>query len=286
MLSLEKLKMLSVLKRHMKTSTQSKVNISIIIPNYRSEHYLKTNIASIYDKIGPSDLAFEVIIVNNDKEERLEEVQSQFQEILIQNHGKNIGFGAAINLGAKKAKGKYLFFLNPDCEIISQNIECVIRELEENPKTGVIGSQLIGNDGQIQEWSAGAEITIINLIRNNIGLSGSRKIWRKKNKAKASWVAGTALFIKKELFDKIGGFDEKFFMYFEDADLCKRARNYGSEIYYLPEFKVRHFGGGSYESKKVQKENYYNSQEQYFKKYYGIPGYLIVKTLRKIFTVT
>jgi GT2 family glycosyltransferase len=269
----------------MKTSIQSKVNISIIIPNYRSEHYLKTNIASVYDKIGPSNLTFEVIIVNNDKEATLEEIRSQFQRVIVVDQGKNIGFGAAINLGVKKAKGKYLFFLNPDCEIISQNIECVINEFEENLKTGIIGSQLIGSDDEIQEWSAGAEITIINLIRNNIGLSNSRKIWRKKSKVKANWVAGTALFVRKDLFDEIGGFDERFFMYFEDADLCKRARNYGRDVYYLPDFKVRHFGGGSYENKKVQKENYYNSQEQFFKKYYGMPGYLIVKTLRNIFTV-
>jgi GT2 family glycosyltransferase len=275
----------SLSKRLMETSTQSKVNISIIIPNYRSERYLRTNIASIYSKVRPFNLAFEVILVNNDREKKLEEIQSQFKEVLILNHGENIGFGAAINLGAKKAKGKYLFFLNPDCEIMSQNIEHVINEFEANPKTGIIGSQLIGSDDEIQEWSAGAEVTIISLIGNNIGLSNSRKIWRNKSKVKANWVAGTALFVRKDLFDEIGGFDEKFFMYFEDVDLCKRVRNNGEDVYYLPDFKVRHFGGGSYENKKIQKENYYNSQEQFFKKYYGISGYLFVKMLRSILAV-
>jgi N-acetylglucosaminyl-diphospho-decaprenol L-rhamnosyltransferase len=264
----------------METSNLSKVNISVIIPNYRSEQYLKANVASLYSKTSLSNLSLEVIVVNNDEREKLEEIRLEFQEAIILNHGENVGFGAAINLGAKKAKGKYLFFLNPDCEIISSNIECVIREFEVNPEIGIIGSQLIGADGQTQEWSAGTEITIINIIKNNIGLPSGRKIWRNKKKVKADWVAGTAMFIKREFFDKISGFDENFFMYFEDVDLCRRARNYGRDVYYFPEFKVRHFGGGSYKSKKIQKENYYNSQEQFFKKHYGRAGYLIIKTLR------
>lgn len=266
----------------MKTLIGRKTDISIIIPNYRSKRYLEENIFSISNKIEPQVQA-EIIIVNNDKKENLEDIKNRFSNIQVIDHGKNIGFGAAINLGAKKASGEYLFFLNPDCKIISQNIKKVINEFKIDRNVGIIGSQLRGIDNRVQKWIAGTEMTMLDLIRNNLGFPSSRKIWISKHKIKSHWVSGAAMFIKKELFDKLGGFDKEFFMYFEDVDLCKRVRKAGKDVYFFPDFKVRHLGGGSCENKENQKKNYFSSQRYYFKKHNGKMESCILKILQGTF---
>jgi GT2 family glycosyltransferase len=266
----------------METSIDCKYDISIIIPNYRSERYLKNNLASVYDKIIP-ETSCEAIVVNNDEKESLAEIKNKFPDIRIIDHKKNIGFGAANNLGAKIAQGRYLFFLNPDSEIMSNNINQIIDEFKADENIGVIGSQLLEDGGKIQKWSAGREISIANIIRNNLGISGSRKIWQSKNPIEADWVAGTAMFIRKELFEEVGRYDEIFFMYFEDMDLCRRIKKAGKKILYFPAFKVLHKSGGSYGDKRFQKKHYYDSQEYYFKKNRPGAEHLCLKLLRRLF---
>jgi GT2 family glycosyltransferase len=266
----------------METLSGKKIDISVIIPNYQSRRYLEKNIQSVFEKIG-TQISVEIILVNNDKNESLESIKASFENVLIIDHGKNIGFGAAINLGAKMVRGSYLFFLNPDCEIISGNISQAIDLFEADKNIGILGCRLIGEEGHVQKWSAGTEVTIFNLIKNNLGFPSSQKIWKNKDRIEASWVAGTAMLIRKELFDEIGGFDERFFMYFEDVDLCKRAEKAGKKTYFFPHFAVRHFGGGSYDDKKVQKKNYFNSQRYYFKKHNGKMSHCVLGILQRAF---
>lgn len=254
--------------------------MTFIIVNYKSEQCILNCLASIYDKV--SSLAgFEIIVVNNDKEEKLEKVVESYPEVKIVPSGENIGFGAANNLGAQLASREYLVFLNPDVEILSADIGTVLEEFRKNESLGAIGSRLITPEGKVQKWCTGREINLLDLARNNLGFPRSRKIWKSKVKTETDWVAGTAFFIPKKLFNEMGGFDENFFMYFEDIDLCKRIRSLGKKILYFPEFCVRHRSGESYRDKKTQKRDYYNSQEYYFKKHFGVWAMRLVKIARK-----
>lgn len=265
----------------MEISNGRKYDISIIIPNYKSEVYLKNNLESVYGWINPQ-INGEIIIVNNDESEDLEKIKKEFPNVGIINHKKNVGFGAACNLGAKTAKGRYLLFLNPDCEIISKKAGKIINEMESDGNIGILGGQLIDGNGKIQKWCAGAEANLLNLFRNNLGFSKSCDIWKNKAKIEADWVSGTAMFLKKELFEKICGFDENFFMYFEDMDICRRIRKDGKKIIYFPEFKIKHLGGRSYKNEKIQKKHYYDSQEYYFEKHCGKIQASMLKFARKI----
>jgi GT2 family glycosyltransferase len=256
--------------------------LSIIIVNYKSAAFLKKCVDSIYKKINPA-ISFEVIIVNNDSEEKLENILEKKEEIKIINNYKNLGFGAGNNIGAKASQGEMLFFLNPDTEIISLDLEEIFRLFDESDEIGIIGSQLCSREGKIEKWSAGYEINIPDLARNNLGFSRNNKFWQKEKIFETEWVSAAALFIKKEFFEKVGGFDEIFFMYFEDMDLCKRARSTGKKILYYQESKIMHTGGESYQKKKLQKKDYYESQEYYFKKHRNFFEWLAVKMLRKLF---
>lgn len=276
--------MLEQSKKPMKTFSDQKPDISIIIINYQSERYLENNLVSVYGKIFP-EVRCEIIIINNDRKENLELIKNRFPEIKIAGRGRNIGFGAAGNLGAKAAQGRFLFFLNPDCEIVSQNILEIINEFDKDKNIGIMGSQLVRKNGKAQKWICGKEMSLSNLIRNNLGFSRSRKIWESRKKIKTDWVAGTAMIIRKIFFEELGGFDEKFFMYFEDMDLCRRIRKAGKKVIYFPNFKVKHLEGGSFAGKKFQKSLYYDSQEYFFKKHRSKPEYFLVKLIRKLFHV-
>jgi len=96
------------------------------------------------------------------------------------------------------------------------------------------------------------------------------------------WVSGGAFAIKKDLFEKIHGFDENFFMYFEDVDLCRRASSVGGKILYLPQFTIRHFGGQSYDDTRKQKVEYYQSQDYYLKKHFSRASAFFIALLRKV----
>jgi hypothetical protein len=148
---------------------------------------------------------------------------------------------------------------------------------------GIIGAGIFNKKGHKQKWSAGEELSLFNLIRNNLGFSGSKKIWNSSREIECDWVSGTALFIKKDLFEKLGGFDENFFMYFEDMDLGKRVRSLGKKVLFFPDFKIFHKGGESWGDFRLQKKHYYDSMEKYFKKYSKIFSLLATRFVRKIF---
>lgn len=241
--------------------------LSIIITNYKSEKYLAKCISSIKEKI--LDVDYEIIVVNNDTNVETQNFASlQGANIKIINNNKNIGFGAACNLGAKNAQGEILWFLNPDTEIVSDNIAELLDEFGKDDRLAILGPKLISEKGKTQEWIAGKEITIISTILNNLGYKRDQKIWESPEKIECAWVSGAAMFVRKDIFEKLGGFDEKFFMYFEDIDLCKRVRLAGYKVVYYPDFIIRHFGGKSFLDKKEQKAYYRKSQRRYFGKYF------------------
>lgn len=252
------------------------MKVSIIIVNYHSRAYLNKCLASIFTKISAKQ-AFEVIVVNNGEEAEMLGLKAAFPNVIIIQNKKNTGFGGGNNLAVREAVGEILFFLNPDTEILSVNISELIGIFSEKRDLGVIGSQLLTKEGVRQKWSMGGEITLGNILKNNLGFPSA--FGGDKNQ-EVAWVSGTALFIRKELFKKIKGFDENFFMYFEDVDLCLRARLAGEKVLYVPAFSILHYGGMSYDERRIQKEHYYAAQDHYFRKHFGVFRLTLLRFLR------
>lgn len=270
------------------SGNRTNMKLSIIIVNHNSQEHLKRCLASVEKNI--NSLEYEIIVVNNQPPLPSASLPARQGEggvrVLKAKHieaGENLGFGKACNLGAQQAMGELLWFLNLDTEIVSADINLLLNEFKSKQNLGISGPKLITEEDKVQEWSAGSEMNFGNLLKNNLGTSSSKKIWESEQKIPCAWVSGAALLIKKDLFQKLGGFDEKFFMYFEDIDLCRRANKLGYEIIYYPEFTVKHFGGKSFANKKAQKSYYYASQDCYFQKHFGQFTAFWVKVLRKIF---
>jgi hypothetical protein len=255
------------------------MEISIIIVNYQSEVFLKKCLDSLRKNI-PTELA-EVIVVNNDPVALSLAADYNFFNLRIINQIANVGFAQACNAGAAIANGKFLFFLNPDTELNFSNIYDLIAKLAE-PGVGIVAPKLITPKEEAQPWSAGLDINLWSVLKNNIRPSQSKRFWQNNSASQAAWVSGAAMLISKKLFDLCNGFDEKFFMYFEDIDLCKRVRAQGQQILRLPQFSVLHIGSQSYCESKKQKEQYYTSQDYYFKKHFGFCSLFLLRSLRSL----
>lgn len=254
------------------------MDISVIIVNYKSRHLLLNCISSIAKNLTGGN--WEAIVVNNDFEP-IDDMFIEDKNVRILNICNNVGFGRACNLGSKIANGKILFFLNPDTEIINISIKTLLKKFSSN-KIGIIAPKVLLPNKIVQPWSVGKKLTLPNMIANKLDLARDISA---DNRLEYDWVSGASLLITKNLFLKKKGFDENFFMYFEDMDLCTRIKLSGYKIIRISEFSVLHIGGQSYKDSKQQKDHYYLSQDYYLKKHFGKTTALAGSFLRKIFLI-
>jgi GT2 family glycosyltransferase len=258
--------------------------LSVIIVSYQGDQYLPDCLTSVYEKLG-SFFSIEIVVVNNNthKKINLNDLTNELKNLKVINLEKNIGYGAGNNLGVKNANGELLLFLNPDTKIISVQPEIIALQFENSPNTAILGARLVDLKGQNQPWSSGLAITPLDTVLNNLGFIRSQRIWQSHDCQNVDWVSGAALFMRRTDFEKMGGFDENFFLYFEDIDLCRRTKKNNKKIIYFPSFTVEHRCGASFKNKSQQKSEFYKSQDYYFKKHFGKSKSLILKALRRVF---
>lgn len=235
--------------------------ISLILVNYHSARYLKDCLNSL-----SNDPAIgEIIIVDNASGENLAPYTQHTRVVYLE---KNVGFGAACNQGAREAKEPFLLFLNPDTQLKQGNLQTLVDELNKNTHFGIVGPKLLNESGESEKWSYGKTLTLWRILRNHVLPKRSPQDDRTKAVEKVDWISGAAILVRKKDFLDKRGFDEKFFMYFEDMDLCLRWKKDGLATLRVPMVQFKHFNGGSFGNKKhLQKKYYYQSQEYYFQKH-------------------
>lgn len=241
-------------------------DISLVFVNYRSARYLSSALESLFSFERETAL-FEVIVVNNDASESADlcELRRTFPFLLIESR-ENIGFGGGNNRGALQARGKILGFINPDVLWTGAHLHKIERFFDEEAKIGVLGMALLDENKRPEIWSAGTDPSLGTLFRNNL-LPAKRGFLDKEAVSFPDWVSGGGLFIREELFSVIGGFDERFFLYFEDVDLCAEVRKRGFLAARHSSFPLIHLRGKSQHSECLQKKHFYASQRQYFGKH-------------------
>lgn len=248
---------------------------SIIIINYKTPQLTSDCIQSLL-KVIPSDS--EIIVVDNGSEDdSLQIIENTFgSTIKLISGERNLGFAGGNNLGAKAASGHYLIFLNSDTIIENDFITPCIKILEENQHIGIIAPRLKLADGNFQKAAYGRFPALWKLLtqqtKRELALSDG-------DYTEVDWVSGCALIIPRELFDKIGGWDENFFLYYEDVDLCRRVHEAGFTCAIAHEADIIHLGGRSADNNSI-KQYYYRSQDYYFKKHYGMIISLLIKLFR------
>jgi len=224
--------------------------LSIVITHYKTPELLVLCINSIKKNL--TDVDFEIIVVDSCFEEKNKKfILEKYSEVKYVCFKKNVGYAKIVNAGIKLAQGEYVLILNADIIVIDKAIDKLIAYAEKNPGAGIVAPQLLDFTNNIQvscfkdpDWGT------ILARRTILGKSGWGKNKLKKsvvqplgnNSAQeVDWAQGSAMLTKKNLIDKIGLMDERFFMYFEDADWCRRFRMAGYKVIYLPEAKMFHY---------------------------------------------
>ncbi len=249
---------------------------SIVSVNYRSVWALSVFLGSLF---ATEKELFEVIVVNNDPRETraLQHLATLFPIRIIET-GENSGFGQGANDGVSLAQGKVIGFLNPDTEWQNPFLARMRDFFEKQSTPAVVGVPLFTKSGTRELWSSGSAPKLSQLMWNALPLGQSLQ-----PPTTLDWVSGGSLFLPKELFSSLSGFDKDFFLYFEDVDLCVRAKQGGAMVLGAPFGAVTHSGGRSFSSRAEQKRRYYASQVAYFQKHRPKREYLFVRLFHQVF---
>lgn len=245
------------------------MDLSIVIVNYNTSEHLRSCLASIYKYT--ENIEFEVIIVDNNSPKRdIEDFDKIFPQIRLYLRKENDGFGAGCNFGAGKSKGKHIAFINPDVVINSNLFKGFYDILESNPVYAVIAPVYLESDGtesKLYRELPGYLQTIAEAF-GSFTYDFIRKLFplNKENPIapfETTWVYGSFIYIKKSVYDEVKGFDEDFFLYFEDIDLQYRIGKSGYIIQYHPGFKINHYERSSIRSYHGENLYYYHMTRSY-----------------------
>ena len=258
------------------------MKLSIIYVYFNTPREILNSIKSLKEAVGKN--TYEIIIVDNNSTKKIPRVLLHDKRVTIIKSKINGGFGYGCNLGAKSAKGEYILFLNPDTVLFEQSLVTMLKTFTDIKKVGVVGPLMVDRKDNnlptinsfITFLRAIFAYSFLNRLFPNNPLS--RKFWMKdvnrKKILKVDVISGACMLIKKNLFEKVGGFDESFFMYFEEQDLCFRIVKEGYKVIFNPNAVIRHSVGASLSDKKVIKRYFQKSRFLYLKKHQGIlPAY-------------
>ncbi|MHC5821910.1 MAG: glycosyltransferase family 2 protein [Nostoc sp.] len=252
---------------------QEPISISIILVNYNGAGVLPNCLSSIKKVIDIPN--YEVIVVDNASNDgSVELIAEKFSEVRLIRESKNRGFGAGNNIGAKFATGEFLLLLNTDTILTNNILPHLIELIQADPQIGIIGPKLLNPDGRLQISVSPAlgikgEYQARQMHRDYQNITKKNLIEQKFQEIQeVDIVVGAAFFIRSSLFHKLGGFDENFFMYFEESDLCQRVQYQGYKIIYTPHVSLIHLKG--YSIQKVANTmaiEYRRSQIYYYQKH-------------------
>ena len=253
------------------------ISYSIILVNYNGSKFIYKCLNSIQKFADFNN--YEVIIVDNfSTDDSVKIIKDNFPSFKLICSPNNLGFCKANNLAAKHSQSEHLLFLNTDTILIENTPKILADYLKQNKNVAAIGSRITFQDGSYQ-ISAGylpnLAIELFDKIRYSLDnkwhpLFSSLYDRQYSKVQEVGWVTGACLMIRRDVFEQIGGFDENFFMYFEDKDLCKRVKELGYKVVYYPKTTIIHLlGGSSHGIKKSVNKYYRDSQLYYYQKHLG-----------------
>ena len=266
------------------------MDLSILIVTYNSAHLIGSLLEKVHTEL--QDFSGEVIVVDNaSRDGTAALVREKFPWVLLIASEENLGFAAGNNLAAAHARGRYLLLLNPDAVPAPGSLARGVALMDEHPDVGLAGGELRGVDGSRQP-SARMFPTLRDEFFTLAGLAAryprspvfarlDRRWADPEVPAQVDWIPGAFVFIPVKVFRQLDGFDERFFLYSEEVDLCRRMQAAGFKIYYWPELKAMHIGGESAKTVARARVSKAGSQLQswrmrsallYYRKHHGAAG--------------
>ncbi|MDD2388774.1 MAG: glycosyltransferase family 2 protein [Desulfobacterales bacterium] len=234
----------------------------IIIVNYNSTSYLIKNLETIYAHIG--HLAVHIVILDNNSRDDADRIATLFPQVTFIKNSVNMGFARAVNLGLKAGKAPYVVLLNPDSIVLDNFFVRVLAYMEKKPDIGIIGPRILEKDGSVQ----GSARSFPNALTGLFGRTSIISKWFPNNRftrkniltqksnglnpVEVDWVSGACMVVRRKAIETAGMMDERFFMYWEDADWCRQMWKNGWKVVYYPQTSLTHYVGKSSEEKPIQ----------------------------------
>ncbi|MGQ9466064.1 MAG: glycosyltransferase family 2 protein [Anaerolineae bacterium] len=254
------------------------VDLSVIIVNWNVQDLLRHCLHSIFANWPTSQM--EIIVVDNASTDgSAEMVSAEFPDVQLIVNTENRGFPAANNQGLAVARGRYILLLNPDTEVLGDALATLIAFADAHPDVGVVGPQLLNPDGTVQSsrrrfptlMTALFESTWLQPYAPRRLLEHYYVLDRPDDAVQdVDWVTGAALMARREAVEQVGPLDEGFFMYSEELDWCRRFREAGWRVVYLPTARIVHYVGKSSEQVLPARHiHFQTSKVRYFRKHHS-----------------
>lgn len=275
-----------------KKFSQNKIKqkqISVLYAYFNTPLEIEASISSLGQSLGSGN--FEVIIVDNNSDIPLRPQKRKFPVRIFRN-SENKGYGAAINQAAKKAKGKYLLISNTDTVYAKNALKRLVLELSRNPKIGIIGPKMVDENGETLLTKSRNPLFPLTVFiyssLKNLPLFKSIRDWFHygKNTTNVDVVGGASMLVSRDLFERVKGFDERFFLFFEEADLCMRIKKEGYTIKYFSGVSVEHGVGKSLQDKEIIRIHFEHSRFKFVEKHQGFITAVISEGLIRFFSFT
>jgi GT2 family glycosyltransferase len=281
----------------------SSPQVSLVIVSFNTREVLRECLQTLEREAG--DISYETFVVDNASgDESADMVEREFPHMQVIRSHINLGFAAANNRAFPLAQGRYVVLLNSDAFLHPHALSRAVAHMDANPQVGVGGARLLGRDGS---WQPSARM-FPSLLNDILALSGwaarfprSRFFGRMDRtwadaavSAEVDWVPGAFAIIRREALARVGYFDERFFLYYEEVDLCRRIKNAGYTVHYWPDVVVVHLGGES--SKTIKRLTMSSAGSQlalwrmrsallYYYKHHGFLGAWLAKTTETLWHV-
>ena len=270
----------------MTQTAPDQLDLSIVIVSWNVADLLADCLDSIFDNAivqsqsADERIRYEVIVVDSaSSDQTVDLLQNQYPRVTLLAQVENVGFTRGNNIGMDAAKGRHILLLNPDTLVLGDALAEMVRYLDDNPDVGIIGPHTLNTDGTVQSTRRRFP---------SVKLAYYESTWLQPYAPKdlldayymndtpamatidVDWVQGSALMMRREVYDEIGGMDEGFVMYSEELDLCHRAKDAGWRVVFLATAQIIHHGGKSSEQASARKHILFQqSKIRYFRKYYG-----------------
>ena len=254
----------------------SRIELSVIIVTYNTREMTLECLRVLM--IALEGVRAEIFVIDNASNDGTAgAIRLAFPQAHIIANERNVGFGAANNQAMKVAGGEFFLLLNSDAFPAKNAIAALIDFLKNNPQAGVAGPRLLNADGTLQ-ISCHSFPTPTYAWLENLWLSRGYTCWPHDKELRVDFVVGACMLLRREVYEQIGGFDEEFFMYAEEADWQRRMQNERWEVVFVPNACVIHLGGASGLSEKATiNRHFFDSLDTYQRKHHGIAGLISLR---------
>ena len=260
--------------------------IDLIIVNYKSTDFLQTCLYSVYENLNGTKV--NVHVFDNGSHDHVDLIKTNFPKTSLFKHHRNLGFSGGVNRVVDKTSSPYIVILNPDTVVLNDFFETVIGFMKKNSDVGILGPKVINSDGCVQGSARafptfssalfGRKSLLTRMFPNNRFTCANilSNLSDGKNSMEVDWVSGACMVVKRKALEDVGLLDEKFFLYWEDVDWCRRMWNKGWKVTYYPRATIQHAVGGSSEHYLFRSIfEFHKSAYLYFTKYFRSPRLLI-----------